>query len=52
MLRLCIEEVRDKPLASYMGDAVVICKMDKKSKPINWKWYIQNGTNNVWWHII
>lgn len=42
-------EVRDKPIVSYAGDSVVmICKMDeKKSTPLSWNWYIQNGTNKV-----
>lgn len=40
-------EVRDKPIISYVGDSVVmICKMDeKKSKPVSWNWYKENGTN-------
>lgn len=42
-------EVRDKPIISYVGDSVVmICKMDeKKSKPVSWNWYKENGTNKV-----
>ncbi|XP_072288522.1 embigin [Eucyclogobius newberryi] len=42
-------EMRDKPIVSYVGDSVVmVCKMDgKKSKPVGWDWYKQNGTNKV-----
>ena len=44
-----VEEVRDKPIVSYVGDSVVLqCKMeDPKPKPNSWTWYRANGTSKV-----
>ncbi|KAM9810539.1 embigin-like [Neosynchiropus ocellatus] len=41
-----IEEARDKPIVSYVGDYVVIeCKLDdSKPKPNGWTWFRQNDT--------
>ncbi|KAM8865399.1 embigin [Synchiropus picturatus] len=41
-----IEEARDKPIVSYVGDYVVIeCKLDdSKPEPNGWTWFRQNGT--------
>ncbi|KAM9360927.1 embigin [Symphorus nematophorus] len=42
-----MDEVRDKPIVSYVGDSVVItCKMEEhKPKPSTWNWYKANGTD-------
>ncbi|KAM9743691.1 embigin [Menidia menidia] len=42
-----IHDVRDKPIVSYVGDAVMLtCKMDKTDPmPTTWNWYKDNGTD-------